>query len=80
MLFRTQLCGSVRNASKFTVKPTYSTVVKGCEKAEQPLKLTISTLSYILCQTCLHLFRKGGVEFMKFLRGAQYIQVLEPLS
>jgi hypothetical protein len=39
----TQLCGSVRNASKFTVKPTHSTVVKGYEKANQPLKLTIST-------------------------------------
>jgi hypothetical protein len=35
VLSGTQLCGSVRNARKFTIKPTHSTVVKGYEKADQ---------------------------------------------
>jgi hypothetical protein len=42
----TQLCSSVRNSSKYTVKPAHSTV-KRYEKAAQPLKLTSSTPNFL---------------------------------
>lgn len=43
VLLGTRHRDSVRNDSKFKVKPTYFTVVKAYEKVAQPLKLTISS-------------------------------------
>jgi hypothetical protein len=47
LLLGTQLCGFVRNSSKFTFKPNYSIVFMGYEKADQPLKLTTSTPKFL---------------------------------
>jgi hypothetical protein len=37
----------VRKGSKLTVKPTYFTVVKGYGQVAEPLKLTISTPTFL---------------------------------
>jgi hypothetical protein len=56
-----QFCGSVRNSSKFTIKPTHSTVVKGYEKAAQALKFTISTPNFLSRRTACF-----NIVFFKF--------------